>query len=79
MSTRKDRADIIYYEKHLQFKVFSRRLMGVPSQYKHDKIYKVTVKDRHAVSGSCPDYKYRHPKGGCKHMIAADKYIKLKL
>lgn len=79
MSTRKDRADIIYNEKQLEFKVLSRRLMKVPSQYVPAKSYKVTIDKGHAVSGTCPDYRFRHPQGGCKHMIAAEKYIRLKL
>ena len=64
--------------KEREFNLVTRRLMQVPSQYTAGLRYSVRMHNGHAVSGSCPDYRYRHPVGGCKHMLAADKYYALK-
>jgi hypothetical protein len=75
MADRAARAAMLLNAKSSEFRVVTRRLMQVPSQYTAGKLYNVTMKDGHAVSGSCPDYRYRDPDGGCKHMIAADLYM----
>ena len=75
MADRTERATIIFNTKQDEFRMVTRRRMKVPSQFTAGKLYDVTVANRHAVSGSCPDYRYRHPAGGCKHMRAADMYI----
>lgn len=75
MSTRALRADMILASKGAQFRVVTRRLVSVPSQYVAGKSYQVTLAGGTAVRGSCPDWRYRHPAGGCKHMIAAGRYM----
>lgn len=66
---------MILATKGAQFRVVTRRLMSVPSQYVSGKSYRVTMSGGSAVRGSCPDWLYRHPVGGCKHMIAAGRYV----
>lgn len=75
MSTRSERADVILATKGAQFRMLTRRLVSVPSQYVAGKAYHVTLANGAAVRGSCPDWRYRHPADGCKHMIAAGRYV----
>jgi len=78
MATRAARAEIILATKESEFDLVTRRLMNVPSQYTAGLLYSVRMENGHAVSGSCPDYLYRHPANGCKHMLAANRYYALK-
>lgn len=78
MSTREQRAHDLLALKGSQFDLVTRRRMKVPSQYVPGRTYDVTMDRGRAVRGSCPDYKYRRPAGGCKHMRAATRYYALK-
>lgn len=78
-AARQARANWIYAHKQDEFDIVTRRLMKVPSQYIPGHLYDVRMSNGHAVSGSCPDYMYNHPVNGCKHMLAANKYYRLKL
>lgn len=78
MADRASRAAIILQQKRHEFKEVTRRLTLVPSQHTAGKRYRVAMQGGRAVRGSCPDYRYRQPVGGCKHMIAATKYHHLR-
>ena len=56
MATRSERADIILATKLPAFRIMTRRLLSVPSQYVEGKSYQVTMAGTTAVSGSCPDW-----------------------
>jgi hypothetical protein len=84
MATRAERADQLLRDKEWEFTVYSNQRMKVPSQQTAHLPYTVYL-GRHdgrrqttrvVVSGSCPDYVYRRPAGGCKHMIAAERYLR---
>ena len=84
MSTREARARNLLRDKEHLFHVWSNTQMEVPSQQVAHAAYEVTLARvagrryalRVPVSGSCPDYQYRRPADGCKHMIAAEAYLK---
>lgn len=84
MSTREARARNLLRDKEHLFRVRSNTEMEVPSQQVAHAPYEVTLARvegrrypvRVPVRGSCPDYRHRQPAGGCKHMIAAEAYLK---
>ena len=58
-----------------------RHVLLVPSQqYGQDNNrtrYEVVLDDEYnVVHGTCPDAYYRHPMGGCKHLIAARTWLR---
>jgi len=81
---RRQRAQRLLADKEAEFRVLRNTRMKVPSQQPAHADYTVKLKResgrrydvRVPVSGSCKDYKYRHPPGGCKHMLAAEAYLK---
>ena len=81
---RRQRAQRLLADKEAEFRVLRNTRMKVPSQQPAHADYNVKLERergrrydvRVPVSGSCKDYTYRHPPGGCKHMIAAEAYLK---
>ena len=81
---RRQRAQRLLADKEAEFRVLRNTRMKVPSQQPAHADYTVKLKResgrrydvRVPVRGSCKDYKYRHPPGGCKHMLAAEAYLK---
>ena len=84
MSSRAERARQLLRDKEGEFTVYSNVRMKVPSQQSAHLPYRVILRRsdgrRYAIrvpaAGTCPDYKYRRPPGGCKHMIAAEEYLR---
>tara|TARA_B110000967_G_C18548058_1_gene393961 strand:+ start:315 stop:593 length:279 start_codon:yes stop_codon:yes gene_type:complete len=81
---RRQRARRLLADKEAEFSVLSNTRMRVPSQQPAHADYIVKLQQesgrrydvRVPVSGSCKDYLHRRPPAGCKHMIAAEAFLK---
>jgi len=84
MSTREARGRQLLRDKESEFHVFGNTRMKVPSQQPSHAAYIVHLKResgrtydvRTAASGTCQDYLYRPSGHPCKHMIAANLYLR---
>ena len=81
---RAERARRLLRDKEAEFTVHNNRRMTVPSQQVAHAPYTVRLRKsagrrydlREPASGTCPDYRYRRPAAGCKHMLAAEEYLR---
>ena len=73
---RRDRAVRLWLDHGDEFAWTRRYDVRAPSQTYEDRRYTVRLdRQEHVVSGTCPDWRFRHPRGGCKHMIAVQNYF----
>ena len=73
---RTERAYALWLAKRRQFHELWNRNVSVPSQTHDNVAYVVRVDARgDAAAGECPDWQFRRPPGGCKHMRAVQMFF----
>jgi hypothetical protein len=58
------------YREHAEEITFEDGIWYVPSQHDVTSVYEVVL-GRRGDACECEDFEYRHPEGGCLHIIAA--------